>query len=75
MKLWRTNRVDVDSKAKPCLERMMKIMEEGVVHIATKNALCCEDEIVAFDELEKVIATVLIGDGQKIYGSIFSGSK
>ena len=58
MKLWRTNRVDVESKAKPCLERMMKIMEEGVVHIAMKNALCCEDEIVAFDELEKVIATV-----------------
>lgn len=28
-KRWRTSRVDVDSKGKPCLERMMNVMLEG----------------------------------------------
>jgi hypothetical protein len=29
LKRWRTSRVDVDSKGKPCLERMMNVMLEG----------------------------------------------
>jgi hypothetical protein len=29
MKRWRTSRVDVDSKGKPCLERMMTVLVEG----------------------------------------------
>mmetsp|Transcript_17759 Transcript_17759/g.49258 ORF Transcript_17759/g.49258 Transcript_17759/m.49258 type:complete len:135 (-) Transcript_17759:536-940(-) len=32
LKKWRTNRVDVDSKGKPCLERMMKILAQGEIH-------------------------------------------
>lgn len=29
LKRWRTSRVDVDSKGKPCLERMMTVLTEG----------------------------------------------
>jgi Protein of unknown function (DUF1115) len=29
LKRWRTSRVDIDSKGKPCLERQMTILEEG----------------------------------------------
>jgi hypothetical protein len=29
LKRWRTSRVDVDSRGKPCLERMMKVIVEG----------------------------------------------
>lgn len=31
LKRWRTSRVDVDSKGKPCLERMMKVLIEGPI--------------------------------------------
>jgi len=31
MKRWRTSRVDVDSKGKPCLERCMTILHEGII--------------------------------------------
>ncbi|CAB9517252.1 RWD domain-containing protein 2B [Seminavis robusta] len=31
MKRWRTSRVDVDSKGKPCLERKMTVLHEGIL--------------------------------------------
>jgi hypothetical protein len=31
LKQWRTRKVDVDSKGKPCLERMMTVLVEGVL--------------------------------------------
>lgn len=31
LKRWRTSRVDVDSKGKPCLERMMNVLVEGEI--------------------------------------------
>ena len=31
LKRWRTSRVDIDSKGKPCLERMMTVVIEGYV--------------------------------------------
>jgi hypothetical protein len=31
LKRWRTSRVDVDSKGKPCLERMMTVLTEGLL--------------------------------------------
>ena len=31
LKQWRISKVDVDSKNKPCLERMMSVMKEGEI--------------------------------------------
>ena len=40
LKLWRTSRVDVDSKGKPCLERMMSVLREGdIPQILSGDAL------------------------------------
>ena len=32
MKQWRTSKVDVDAKNKPCLERMMSVIEESSIY-------------------------------------------
>ena len=39
LKHWRTNRVDVDSKGKPCLERMMSVLMEGEMPKISGSAL------------------------------------
>jgi hypothetical protein len=39
LKQWRTSRVDVDSKNKPCLERMMSVLVEGDVPQLSRDAL------------------------------------
>jgi len=38
LKRWRTSRVDVDSKGKPCLERMMSVLAEGVLEQIGDNS-------------------------------------
>jgi hypothetical protein len=50
LKRWRTSRVDVDSKGKACLERMMTIIFEGQLNISEDNmeihhSLQAEDQI------------------------------
>jgi hypothetical protein len=39
LKQWRTSRVDVDSKNKPCLERMMSVLIEGEIPPLSRDAL------------------------------------
>ncbi|KAL7482380.1 hypothetical protein ACHAW6_008084 [Cyclotella cf. meneghiniana] len=39
LKKWRTSRVDVDSKNKPCLERMMNVLVEGEFQDMTQETL------------------------------------
>ena len=58
MKLWRTSRVDVDSKNKPCLERMMSVVEEGALkNIPGDSALDGENELsCTFEELACLFA-------------------
>ena len=38
LKRWRTSRVDVDSRGKPCLERMMTILHEGPIEQSSSLA-------------------------------------
>jgi len=37
MKRWRTSRVDIDSKCKPCLERQMRVLYEGCLNTELKG--------------------------------------
>ena len=39
LKRWRTSRVDVDSKNKPCLERMMSVVIEDELSMLSRDAL------------------------------------
>ena len=61
MKLWRTSRVDVDSKNKPCLERMLSVVGEGNVKTrTTSNVSSLDDEDAlncSFEDLESLLAT------------------
>lgn len=60
MKLWRISRVDVDSKNKPCLERMMTVIEESDLSIPN-NLSSLDDESgldCSFEDFERLISTV-----------------
>ena len=48
MKRWRTSRVDVDSKGKPCLERQMKTLIEGEIMNVTGSL----DDILDWEKAE-----------------------
>lgn len=48
LKQWRTRKVDVDSKGKPCLERMMTILVEGVLERAPHDEIKWDE--VGLDE-------------------------
>ncbi|KAL7555067.1 hypothetical protein ACHAWF_018697 [Thalassiosira exigua] len=61
MKQWRTSRVDVDARNKPCLERMMTVVEEGDVRRTSTagGASSSNDEgrlDCSFEELERLEA-------------------
>ncbi|KAL7540571.1 hypothetical protein ACHAXR_012541 [Thalassiosira sp. AJA248-18] len=61
MKLWRTSRVDIDSKNKPCLERMMYVIEEGEIQRTPSNSSSLDDEHdldCSFEDLERLITIV-----------------
>ena len=68
LKQWRTSRVDVNSKNKPCLERMMTILMEGVVVGVDNNnevllhggSLDC-----SLDELKELITNIYSNDWAK----------
>ena len=47
LKRWRTSRVDVDSKSKPCYERQMKVVVEGLLE--TANNIISND-LIDWDE-------------------------
>ena len=59
MKQWRTSRVDVDSKSKPCLERLMTVVEEGYIQ---RTPIFIEDESDEIDctveELGKLVGVI-----------------
>jgi hypothetical protein len=62
MKQWRTSHVDVDSKNKPCLERMMSVVEESSnlrFIPPTHTSLDDEKDINGtLAELERIVGTV-----------------
>ena len=72
LKQWRTSRVDVNSKNKPCLERMMTILMEGVVVGVDNNndvlhggSLDC-----SLDELKELITNIYSNDWAKAINHI-----
>lgn len=50
MKRWRTSRVDVDSKNKPCLERMMTVLVEGNLDVEKRGLRLAE----SFDDEKRL---------------------
>lgn len=48
LKQWRTRKVDVDSKGKPCLERMMSVLVEGVLDNVPRDEINWDE--VGLDE-------------------------
>jgi len=72
LKQWRTSRVDVNSKNKPCLERVMTILMEGVVVGVDNNndvlhggSLDC-----SLDELKELITNIYSNDWAKAINHI-----
>ena len=63
MKLWRTSHVDVNSRNKPCLERMMTLVEEGPAQRLPKGEeLGAESELeCSLEELESLVSTIDAG--------------
>jgi Protein of unknown function (DUF1115) len=67
MKQWRTQRVDVDSQGKPCLERMMKIVFEGALSREPSSrvdwqAASSEDALVVTVEEFRRLLTLVGGE-------------
>ena len=61
MKQWRTSHVDVDSKNKPCLERMMSVLEESSnlqFLPPTNNSLDDKDINCTLPELEHLVGNI-----------------
>lgn len=59
MKMWRTSRVDVDSKGKPCLERMIHVLAEGDVADITSLPLDGEECVdCTRQELNSFVANI-----------------
>ena len=53
LKRWRTSRVDVDSKGKPCYERQMKVVAEGTISSLSSldwDGLISEDNVTIPEE-------------------------
>jgi hypothetical protein len=73
LKQWRTSRVDVNSKNKPCLERMMTVLMEGVVVGLNDNY----DDVLhgsgldcSLDELKELVTTIYGNDWVKAINHI-----
>ena len=59
MKRWRTSRVDVDSRNKPCLERMMRVIREGDVTRIPRDVSNDDDDVTCSEEtLQKVLESI-----------------
>jgi len=65
LKRWRTSRVDVDSKGRPCLERKMSVLHEGKVG----NASCDLAEVNCFNKEDQTNTT--LDNLSNIVSSIF----
>ena len=67
LKQWRTSRVDVNSKNKPCLERMMTILMEGVVvGVENNNDVLLGGSLdCSLDELKELITNIYSNDWAK----------
>ncbi|KAL9189543.1 hypothetical protein ACHAXT_009218 [Thalassiosira profunda] len=68
MKLWRTSHVDVNSRNKQCLERMMVVAEEGAVQrLPRGEELDAESELeCSLEELESLVSTIDAGWAQNL---------
>lgn len=61
LKKWRTQRVDVDAKGKPCQERMMKVLCENLVTPSTKvdwDSVVVDPICVSREALEKLLGMI-----------------
>ena len=62
MKAWRTSKVDVDGKGKPCLERHMAVVAEGEVNLTAYNmnwdSLSSEQELEETSDLRSIFAKI-----------------
>ena len=71
MKLWRTSRVDVDSKGRPCLERMMTVIEDGDIPQIPNNMSSFSDENgvdCTFEDLERIVSAIDASWGKNLSG-------
>jgi len=58
MKQWRTSNVDVDSKNRPCLEKMMTVIGEGEMKAQTKPSYDENEIDCTFEEFEKLLTSI-----------------
>ncbi|EJK50200.1 hypothetical protein THAOC_30860 [Thalassiosira oceanica] len=59
LKQWRTSRVDVDSRNKPCLERMMKVVAEGDVTRIPRGLSNDDDDVnCSAEKLQTVLESI-----------------
>jgi hypothetical protein len=65
LKKWRTSRVDIDSRGKPCLERMLTILHESSIenskamHRLDWDALSAEALLaMSFDDASNMLASI-----------------
>mmetsp|Transcript_17643 Transcript_17643/g.24532 ORF Transcript_17643/g.24532 Transcript_17643/m.24532 type:complete len:394 (+) Transcript_17643:421-1602(+) len=67
LKRWRTSRVDVDSKGRPCLERKMSVLHDGKVENAScdlQEVNCCNEEDqtnTTLDNLSNIVSAMFGG--------------
>ena len=70
MKRWRTSRVDVDSRNRPCLERMMRVIREDGVTRIPRDVSNDDDDVTCSEEtLQKVLESI-----DESWGSALEGS-
>ena len=67
LKRWRTSRVDVDSRGKACLERMMAVLVEGTLPraVSLENIMSDDDSLTTTEELLQTMLHSLGGDAWK----------
>ena len=71
VKRWRTSFVDVDSRNKPCLERMMKVLEEGKLNQSITNDMLKKRELLLSQSLDDESNVVcLFNDLERIIGIV-----
>ena len=72
LKRWRTNRVDIDARNKPCLERMMTVLMEGGVRGTIRESSTSvhgSSADCSLDELKELIINVFGDDWVKVIGN------
>ena len=75
LKRWRTSRVDVDSRGKPCLERQMSIISEGELEIFDPNNSTDWEKTIAEDLItttEEQMMNLISSVGGSVWNEAFA---